>query len=135
MDNLEELKSQFLVSSSLSEAKMLSLLRMAIEHCAVDQRGHVEIKTQGLTSRDKIVLILAARYIAHHLDESIHADVTAEEIAKNALIAPDQVRARTSDLVRDKMIESSGRGVFRALAYKIEPFLNGLAPNRAGRSN
>ena len=134
VDNLEDLKSQFLVSSSLSEAKMLALLKMAIDHCVVDKRGHVEMKTPNLAARDKIMLILSARYIAHHLDETIPMDVTADEIAKNAFIAPEQVRARTSDLVRDKMIESSSRGVFRALAYKIEPFLRDLAPNRANKT-
>lgn len=133
MNSLEDLKSQFLVSSSLSETKMLGLLELAIRHCVVDGRGNVEIKTSSLTARDKIMLILAARYIAHHLEESIPMDVTAEEIVKNAFVAPEQVRARTSDLVRDKMIEVPARGVYRALAHKLESFLRDLAPGKSGK--
>lgn len=130
MSSLEELKDKFLVSDSLSEQKMLGLLEVAINHCVVDPRGHVEIKTSGLTVRDKIMLILAARFIAHHLDESIAMDVMGEEIAKNAFVAPEQVRARTSDLVKDKMIDSPSRGTYRALAHKIEPFLRNLSSVR-----
>jgi hypothetical protein len=126
MNSLEELKSQFLVSNSLSEAKMLSLLQLAVRHCAVDSRGSVEVKTEGLPARDKIMLVLSARYIAHHLDESIAMDVTPDELVRNAGVAPEQVRARTSDLVKDKQIETPSRGVYRALVHKIEPFLRGI---------
>jgi hypothetical protein len=126
MSNLEELKSRFLVSDSLSEAKMLSLLQLAIDHCAVDLKGNVEIKDTALAAKDKLMLVLAARLIAHHLDESISADVTTDELARNTAIENVQVRARTSDLAKDRQIEVVSRGIYRALLHKIEPFLRGL---------
>jgi hypothetical protein len=131
MNDLEDLKSRFLVSNSLSEAKMFSLLQLAVNHCVVDPRGGVEIKTPNLAARDKIMLVLAARYIAHHLDDNIPMDVTGDEIVKNTFVAAEQVRARSSDLLRDKMIETPARGVYRALLHKIEPFLRELTPGRA----
>ncbi|WP_158787877.1 hypothetical protein [Granulicella sp. L46] len=126
MATLEELKAQFLVSSNLSEAKMLSLLQLAIAHCAVDSKGNVDIKSPKLAARDKIMLVLSARYIAHHLDESISMDVTGDELVRNAGVALDQIRARTSDLVRDKQIETPARGTYRVLVHRIDPFLQGL---------
>jgi hypothetical protein len=132
MNSLEDLKSKFLVSDSLSEAKMLSLLELAVNHCVVDPKGNVEIKTNGLTARDKVMLVLAARYIAHHLEDTILMHVSGDEIAKSAFVAPEQVRARASDLLRDKMIEIPTRGNYRALLHKIEPFLRGLPSGRAG---
>jgi hypothetical protein len=126
MSNLEELKSRFLVSDSLSEAKMLSLLQLAVDHCAVDLKGNVEIKDTALAAKDKLMLVLAARFIAHHLDESISADVTTDELARNTAIENVQVRARTSDLAKDRQIEVVNRGIYRALLHKIEPFLRGL---------
>src|ERR1035438_9310485 len=97
MNNLEELKSRFLVSESLSEAKMLSLLQLAIDHCAVDSNGNVEIKNEALNAKDKLMLVLVARFIAHNLDETIAADVTIDEFVRNVRIANEQVRARRSE--------------------------------------
>jgi hypothetical protein len=126
MSDLEELKSRFLVTQSLSEAKMLSLLELAVDHCAVDIKGNVEIKNAVLPAKDKLMLVLVARFIAHHLDESIAEDVTADELVRNARVANEQVRARTSDLAKDRQIEVVSRGVYRALLHRIEPFLRGL---------
>jgi hypothetical protein len=126
MSNLEELKNRFLVSESLSETKMLRLLELAVDHCAVDAKGNVEIKNSSLPAKDKLMLVLVARLIAHNLDETISADVTAEELVRNARIASEQVRARTSDLVKDRQIETASRGVYRAMLHRIEPFLRDL---------
>jgi hypothetical protein len=126
LSDLEELRSQFLVSTSLSEAKMVALLQLAVNHCAVDAKGNVEIKIASLPSKDKLMLVMVARLIAHHLDESIPAEVTADELTRNAHVAIEQVRARTSDLVRERQIEVVSRGVYRALLHRIEPFLKGL---------
>ena len=126
MSNLEELKSRFLVSESLSETKMLQLLELAVEHCAVDAKGNVEIKNSSIAARDKIMLILVARLIAHNLDGSIEQDVTADELVRNARIASEQVRARASDLSKDRQIEVTSRGVYRAMLHRVEPFLLNL---------
>lgn len=126
MSDLEELKGRFLVSDSLSESKMLALLKLAVDQCAVDKAGNVEVKNPSLAAKDKVMLVLAARFLANKLDESISPDVTAEELARNTAIEKVQVRARASDLAKDRQIEVISRGVFRALLHKIEPFLRGL---------
>ena len=127
MSKLEELKNQFLVSDNLSEAKMLSLLQLAVNHCAVDPKGNVEIKRPSLAAKDKVMLVLVARLIAHHLDEQIPAEVTADELVKNVRISGEQVRARASDLVKARQIESVGRGIYRAILHRTEAFLSHLS--------
>jgi hypothetical protein len=126
VSNLEELKSRFLVTNSLSEAKMVSLLELAVDHCAVDANGNVEIKSPALSVKDKIMLVLAARFVAHHLDETVLAEVKVDELARNTSIACEQVRARASDLAKARQIEVVDRGVYRALLHKLEAFLKGL---------
>lgn len=126
MSNLQELKNKFLVSDNLTEARMLSLLELAVKHCAVDSSGTVHIKNGTLKARDKIMLILVARLIASNLNESIPAEVPAEELSKNAAVALDQARARASDLIKERMISAVGRGVYKAQLHKIESFLQGL---------
>jgi hypothetical protein len=126
MSDLEELKGKFLVSDSLSETKMLALLQLAVDQCAVDKTGNVEIKNTSLAAKEKVMLVLSARFLAHELDESISPDVTAEELARNTAIEKVQVRARASDLAKERQIEVMDRGVYRALLHKIEPFLRSL---------
>jgi hypothetical protein len=126
MSNLQELKSQFLVSDDLTEGRMLLLLEVAVKHCVVDSSGAVHIKNNSLKARDKIMLILIARLIASNLNQNIAAEVSAEELSKNAAVALDQVRARASDLIKEKMISTVGRGLYKAQLHKAEPFLRGL---------
>ncbi|HEX3986440.1 MAG TPA: hypothetical protein VHX13_07505 [Acidobacteriaceae bacterium] len=130
MTSLEELKSKFLVSGSLSEAQMHSLLQLAVNHCAVDAKGNVEIKNPKLPARDKLMLVLAARFVAHALEESIPSEVSIDELVRNTRVASEQVRARTSDLVKDRQIEMVSRGSYRALLHRIEPFLSSLAAQK-----
>ncbi len=126
MSKIEELKSRFLVSSDLSEAQMHSLLELAVNHCAVDAAGNVEIKDRTLKAKDKLMLVLSARRIAHALEDSIISEVTITELSQNAGVAEEQVRARASELIKERQVEMISRGVYRALLHRIEPFLRQL---------
>ena len=126
MTSIEELKSKFLVSGNVSETQMHSLLQIAVNHCAVDPNGNVEIKNQKVTTKDKLMLVLAARFVAHALEGSIPAEVSNEELARNARSEGKQVRARLSELVKDRQIEMVSRGTYRALLHRVEPFLSTL---------
>jgi hypothetical protein len=106
---------------------MLSLLELAVEHCAVDTKGEVEIKNATLLAKEKIALVLVARFIAHQLDETISGEVTIDELARNTSIAAVQVRARTSELAKARQVEVVDRGVYRAMLHRIEPFLQSLS--------
>lgn len=125
--SLEELKKQFIVDEDALKARLEPIVAKALRHCRIDRNGQVLITDSRLSGRDRVRLTLAARAIAAQLDPKIRADVTVPEIEKYLGLPANQVRARGNDAIRDKFAESPRAGVYRAIPYKIEAFLDGLS--------
>jgi hypothetical protein len=126
MASMEELRKGFIVDESVIKERLENLVSEARKHCVIDKKGTVHPNDDSLKSRDKIMLVLAARYIASQLEPTIKAAVTIEEIASSARLPADQIRARAADLVRDKLAEPIAKGQWRAQPHKVEPFLKSL---------
>jgi hypothetical protein len=72
-------------------------------------------------------LILAARAIAAQMDETLRAEVSLAELATNSGMAENQVRARASELVKEKSATSRKRGFYAAVPHKVEGLLDSVA--------
>jgi hypothetical protein len=130
MASLEELKKGFIVDEGVIQDRLESLVAEARKHCVIDKKGTVHPNDNSLKSRDKIMLVLAVRYIASQLEPTIKATVTAEEIASSTRLPTDQIRARAADLVRDKLAEPMAKGQWRAQPHKVESFLKSLSSTK-----
>jgi hypothetical protein len=124
--SIEELKGQFIIEEDVVKRRLESLLTEALQHCVVDKKGTVHINDARMGSLSKLKLVLTARYLASQLDSAISASVSSAEIAQSTGLPVGQVYARAKDAVGEKFAESVGRGVFRAMPHKIEPFLDSL---------
>jgi len=131
--NIEELKKQFIVDEDVLRARLEPLVTKALNHCKLDKQGQVLILNHDLRARDQIMLVLSARAIGAQLDPAMSANVTAAELAKYTRLPADQVRARSTDLVKSRLAESPERGVFRAIAHKVEAFLDAISLPRGKR--
>lgn len=129
MANLDELKKGFIVDEDVIKERLEILVGEARKHCVIDKKGVVHVSSNSLKSREKIMLVLAARFVAAQLDETIRAVVTTEEVVTSTGLPLDQIRARASDLIGDKLSEAVGKGQWRALPHKVESFLKSLSKN------
>jgi len=75
------------------------------------------------------MLILVARLIASNLNENIAAEVTTEELSNDAAIARNQVHARTSDLIKAKMITTPDEVPTGLCSTELNHFFKGLVPS------
>src|SRR5258708_27130681 len=125
--NIEELKKQFIVDEDLLRARLEPIVAKALAHCRIDKNGQVEIKNTKLSGKDQVKLTLSARAIGAEIDSAISAEVTVVEIAKFTGLPANQVRARGKDVIADRFAQSPRSGVYRAMAHKIEAFLDTLA--------
>ena len=124
--DLDDLRSKFIVSEDVLKSKLESIIQKALKHCVVDRSGQVHITAPDLSARDRIMLVLAARAIASQLEAGIATEVTVGEISKFTALPGDQVRARGKDLISDKLVGSSRPGVYEAIPFKVERFLDSL---------
>jgi len=125
--DLDALRNKFIVDEDVLKSRLKSTIEKALKHCVVDRNGQVHVNATDLSARDRIMLILSARMIASQLEAGIAADVTVEEISKFTALPENQVRARSKDLINDKWVESTRPGVYAAIAFKVEKFLDSLA--------
>jgi hypothetical protein len=126
--NIEELKRQFIVDDDALKARLETLVQKVCKHCQIHKQGQVLIMNAELSSKEQVMLTLAARAIASQLDVKITSSVSIGEIVKSTGLPANQIRARGIDLIRTKFAESPKRGVYRAIPYKVEPFLDSLSP-------
>jgi hypothetical protein len=124
--DIADLKKKFIVSESEVGKDLAQLVEKALEFCVVDNTGRVHLKGSGLPAKIRIKLILSARRIASQLDGSFSPELTIEEIALAAGMPGNQVRARLGEIVTERFAEASGRGAYKANAFRISAFLDEL---------
>jgi hypothetical protein len=124
--SIEELKRQFLVDGDVLKMRLEPIVSKALRHCKTDRNGQVLISNNNLSSKQQVILILAARAVASQLDSTISAEVTVAEIHRYTGLPENQVRARGNEAIKDKFAESPKPGSYRAVAHKIEVFIDGL---------
>jgi hypothetical protein len=124
--NIEELRRQFIMDGDAVKSRLEPLVTKALRHCKIDKAGQVLITNTQLSSKDQVLIVLAARGIASELDPSISADVTIAEIAKCTGLPTNQVRARGTDAIKGKWAEASKPGTYRAIPHRVETFLDSL---------
>ncbi len=125
--SLEELKKQFVVDEDATRSRLEGLVREIMKHCVVDKRGVVHITNQKLTVKDKLRVALCARWIGAQLESSISPTISIDELALATGISRDQVRARCSELIKEKFATAPQQGIFQVIAYKAQPFLLALS--------
>lgn len=135
MTSLEDWEKQFVKSENLEQQELEGHLSKISKYCSLSQVGFVVIQPafeKILNMKDKIHLVLCARYIAHELqvalgrENPISADVSADELARNLMIGKSVITARASDLRKEHKIMDSGKGVYKATLQGIKPFLEHL---------
>jgi len=124
--SIEELRTQFVVEGDVLKMRLEPIVTKAMQHCKIDRNGQVMISNANLSSKQQVILILVARAIASQLDTAISAEVTVSEIHKYTGLPENQVRARGNEALKEKLAESPKPGSYKAIAYKVEAFIDNL---------
>jgi K+-transporting ATPase c subunit len=123
---LEELKKKFIVDDDVLKTRLEPVVTKALHHCVIDKTGQVHINNKALSSKQRVMLTMAARAVASQLDSNISPDVPITEIAKATGLPDNQIRARINDIVKEKFARSSQRGSYEANPHRVEAFLDSL---------
>lgn len=129
MTSLEELERQFILEEDMEHEDINNLISRMLKFCKIDKKGYVIIYNKKLIIRDKILLVLSARYLANKLQEklgkeiTIMASINAKELAKMLREKENAIRARFKDLKEEGKIVTLKRGVYKITPHSIEDFL------------
>ncbi len=129
MSNLiewEDLKKKFIVDETYERERLKNDVERLLRHCRITGQGRVIITSGKLTAKEKIGLVISARFIANKLQKSIPESVTAEELSKYTYIQKPGVSRRTAELVNEAFVFRPEPATYRANPARIDEFLDTL---------
>jgi len=113
----ERVIKKFIEEKAYSPKDVLELADKFADLAAITAAGEVSLKCKCRTDIDKIAIISIARFLGELLKEEtkidVKAEVTAEEVARYAMLDKSVAAARLNDLVKDGLLTRVSRGVFR----------------------
>jgi len=122
---LKELRDILIVDHKEYEKQRLpEIVKKASKYCKVDVGGCVHFESIKPATRDGVVLILVARFVASQLDNKINPDVNVTEVMDALNIPKNQAVARLHEAKKKRIALSVGKGVYTIAPYKIESSLN-----------
>jgi hypothetical protein len=125
--DIEKLAGQFVVDDEFGVDRLGRIIEGLLPYCVINRKGAVEIMQVGLSAKQKVKLVLAARLAASKMPGmQVQAEVTAPEIAEYTGLPQDQAAARAKDCFDEKFAERAGRGSYRARQHKIDGLLASL---------
>lgn len=128
MAELEKLKKMFILSSEAEKERLKEVLKRIVKYAKVTETGTVFFEVKGLPKNLMLALALAARFVAGMLDEKISQEVMLEELASMVGVDKKTASARLSELSREGLVISVGRGRYRmAGLYMVEKVLEMIA--------
>jgi len=130
--DLERLRNEFFTNTDLAEEDLSHLIQVLRPYCAVDKTGRVELRGVDLSGRQQIKLVLAARLVAHKLDESISEELDADGLSGSTGLPKNQAAARAKECVDDGFAERGARGNYKARAGKLKDFFRELSGSEGG---
>jgi len=126
-DDLEKIKQKFFVDPEKYKLEEVPrLLERLLPYCQLDLKGKITLRYRGLTAKEKIFLLLAARALGSVLEPSIVAEVSVDEMASNFGIPKEQVWARLKELRDERFVLQPSPDTYRASSHVVEEFLDVL---------
>lgn len=123
-DKIEELRKRFFVGETEYNQQLLEKhLEKILEYAVITSDGKVLLKNKDIIDKDKVGVIILARYIGNKLDDSVDEIVTINEISEYSKIDRQVVRARLSTLVEERIILRDDRGKYIMNPINIDKFL------------
>ncbi|MFA7708261.1 MAG: hypothetical protein WCX73_04895, partial [Candidatus Pacearchaeota archaeon] len=78
---MEDLKKEFIIDKDNYEKERIpELVKKILRYCKITNEGQVMFEEKDLILKDKIKLILIARFLANKLDKNIPEEVSIDEI-------------------------------------------------------
>lgn len=135
MTSLDELEKKLIKSDNLELEELEHLISGVSQYCVLSSSGFPRIEKVGkleLSDRDKIHLVLSARYLANKLqqvmkkEQTVSASMTNVELSEALRMRIKTVNARVSDLRKDGYVSDVGKATYSVLPHSIDSLIQKL---------
>ena len=120
---LEELRKQFIVDENeVTKENIKKHVKKILEFCRITSDGKVILNKIKITQKNKIGIVVMARYLGNKINGRILDTITPAELAEITNIARNNVRSLVGTLIEEGFVSRSEEGVYRFNPTQIEFF-------------
>jgi hypothetical protein len=123
---MENIRKRFIVDENLDEKKIEGYAERLLPFCKVTKNGGISLSERPVTTLEKVKIALVTRFLANSLEQSIPAEITAEELSNSLEIPRDQINARLKDVRDSKFGSVSDNGKYKAKPIEVVKFIDEL---------
>ena len=125
---MEELIKEFIVDKDKYEKeKIPELVRRILRYCKITTEGQVLFENDGMTLRDKVKLVLVARFLASKLSDNISEEVSVDELLFSiGSNNKDSLATRAKEAVDQGVAKRNSPGKYSIIPFYIEVILDKL---------
>ncbi len=129
-DEFEEQRRLFIVDEeTYDKERVKTAIDKLARFAKISNSGRVYIDRsleKGLTLKNKIVLVIVARYLGNKLNQDISSEITAKDISTYISADLPTVHARGKELADDGYVSKPTDGTYVMNPGKIDEFLDSL---------
>ncbi|RLF02756.1 MAG: hypothetical protein DRK00_09625 [Thermoprotei archaeon] len=127
-NELERLKKEFIVTEEEEVERLRKALEKILPLAKVTKTGTVLFERSDLAGADRVALVIAARYLAGRLDDSIRQEVSLAEISEMTGLKKKAVSARISELADKGLVDRVNRGLYKARGlFSVEKIIEEMS--------
>jgi len=128
-EKIDTVINNFIVKNDFKEEQLADMISQINGFCVITGEGYVKIEKDSLSTKDKIFLILGARYLGNAyqklklIDLTIKDIVTSAEVSDMLKVDTMVINARLNDLKKEGKIKSIERGSYIVDSYELKKYL------------
>lgn len=125
MSKKETIRKALLIDEEENLEKIVSLAGKII---GITKEGDIRLRIQEkeMTLKEKVLLLLIGKKLAHEAELSADSTITLDEISRILKADKKISSARISELIREGKVRFKDRGRYQVVFYDIEIFLENI---------
>lgn len=130
----KQVLEKFFEEEDFSRRRLLQLVDLLANFVKVNPRtGEVFVVRKDLPNKIKVGLVIAARFVAHRLNENVNPGIGRKEIADFTGVPEKIVSARATELVKEGIVSRLSSGTFTARSLiSVEKWLEDIVKKYGG---
>ena len=100
----------------------------------VSKEGKILLSQPSMKNTDKIGISLVARFLGNTIEKQIPSEVTTKELIEATGLPTPILAARLSELIKQRFVKRVKVGVYMAIPYRIEIFIDKINKKYGGKN-
>jgi len=130
---MKDIKEIFIVDEEEFNKNFEELIGKIVDFVRISKEGKILLSQPSMKNTDKIGISIIARFLGNTIEKQIPSEVTTPELSEATGLPQHIVSARLSELIKQRFVKRVETGVYMAIPYRIEIFVEKINKRYGGK--